>query len=111
MATSACRSIMLSMPSATAALPKRCARSIAVWQIAALFGSVAQFLTKELPSLSSAKGKVRRLETNDSNRDATLLEPRRQCLRKLDVLHDLIFRDLDDQSRPGVGLRPVLRDE
>ena len=35
---SACRSAWLSMPSATAALPKRCARSIAVWQIAAIGG-------------------------------------------------------------------------
>ncbi len=61
----ACRSATVSMPSATAALPKRCARSIAVWQIAALVASMAQPLTKLQLSLSSAKDSSRRLENEE----------------------------------------------
>ena len=53
------------MPSATAALPKRWARSTAVWQIAALVASVAQFFTKLLSSLSSTNGNSRRLENEE----------------------------------------------
>jgi hypothetical protein len=46
MAMSACKSTWLSIPSATAALPNRWARSMTVWQIAALAVSSAQLWTK-----------------------------------------------------------------
>src|SRR5579872_1867020 len=62
---SACKSACDSTPSATAALPKRCARSIAVWQIAALVASVAQPWTKDRSSFSSANGSWRRLENDE----------------------------------------------
>src|SRR5262249_11852623 len=48
----ACISAAVSIPSATAALPKRWARSIAVWQMAALVASIAQSRTKLVSSLS-----------------------------------------------------------
>ena len=65
MATSARRSARLSTPSATATLPKRCARSIAVWQMAALLGSMAQSFTKETSIFSSSNGRSRRLENDE----------------------------------------------
>ena len=47
----------LSIPLATAKLPNRWAKSIAVWQIAALVKSSAQFLMNELCIFNSANGR------------------------------------------------------
>ena len=104
------------MPSATAALPKRCARSMAVWQIAALVASVAQSRTKLWSSLSSTNGSSRRLDSEeiaraeivDRDLDPAHPQPARDLLREPEVAHDLVLGDLDDDARPAVGLRPVL---
>src|SRR5262249_6601719 len=64
-AISACNSTWLSIPSATAALPNRCARSMMVWQIAALAASSAQLRTKSWLILSSEKRSERRLEKEE----------------------------------------------